>query len=737
MNRAYVVFLLLGYHNSLKFFPSFRYNSREKISSSGSNRASFHTFSSIKPVIDWNILPPQRGIEDVYQNLNSTRLELIVSSQPTTTVSVEELAAKWIDKTGSHDKDINSFSLEDALPFLIQEDCHVGLANRTVDNMNELSEDEIYITEQELQRLWLEASVLPFGKPMKDFDLEESLLLLPDEDYDIIMGGSNQADILKEIQKYDINSSEEPEIFVTEDELERLWNERAEIQWGMPSPQFDAKMALLFLDDEDDEEDDTEYISALHATTMQTDENGFWNKYDDPSDQNLRELLKRIYLDLEDTSYIRPAWKKDRHILTPDIESQRFMGDIMNSNTYMTTRIPANWDDPEAEEMSETYHSTSTMAWPGEPEVDYNDKKPAWEVLDLPIGPLYDMEDDDDDDSSSEEVETDDSNSISVKGNEIIDWSTFDFATDGTFSPDDRTKAISSSSSTGTSGSTSLEDDSSLDVESFFRSIDPSTAAVVEVGDELLEPSDSFEVEHLDSTKVPEKPEDIPFITPKEWMQNPEFANHVGVEVWGNYDPVEFAEADDRWWDEDVYLAMSMKHVMRVTDEYLNDHTIKSADIDDIKYWERKLVSSFTNEDHMKEPIPSYLTPDKDRGVEYSDDIIEMKGKKTLHPWQPPPAIMFENDTFSPNEDVMPVMKTGTVREQYNWEPTGDPADYEIDPEVLEKIRPVLRMGNFIADLKSTKNNTLIFEYHGTMRHIVGIRATLMAVAKECLPELV
>ena len=70
-------------------------------------------------------------------------------------------------------------------------------------------------------------------------------------------------------------------------------------------------------------------------------------RFPDPSDQNLREVLLRIYDDLEDTTDIRKAWKKETNILTPDIETQSFMGDIMNSNTYMTTRIPANWDDPE------------------------------------------------------------------------------------------------------------------------------------------------------------------------------------------------------------------------------------------------------------------------------------------------------------------------------------------------------------------------------------------------------
>lgn len=54
-------------------------------------------------------------------------------------------------------------------------------------------------------------------------------------------------------------------------------------------------------------------------------------------------------------------------------------------------------------------------------------------------------------------------------------------------------------------------------------------------------------------------------------------------------------------------------------------------------------------EDCEKEDIPSFLTPDADRGVKYSDELIEMKGKLTLHMAQDPPHIMYANDTFVHN----------------------------------------------------------------------------------------
>ena len=44
--------------------------------------------------------------------------------------------------------------------------------------------------------------------------------------------------------------------------MQRLWNKRAEIPWGMPAAEFNDKDALLLLDDDVDE-DDTEYVSAV------------------------------------------------------------------------------------------------------------------------------------------------------------------------------------------------------------------------------------------------------------------------------------------------------------------------------------------------------------------------------------------------------------------------------------------------------------------------------------------
>ena len=62
------------------------------------------------------------------------------------------------------------------------------------------------------------------------------------------------------------------------------------------------------------------------------------------------------------------------------------------------------------------------------------------------------------------------------------------------------------------------------------------------------------------------------------------------------------------------------------SDLYLTDHQGKSAQNDERKYWERKMNKILGGEENCDiEDIPSYLTPDADRGVTYSDEIIEMK----------------------------------------------------------------------------------------------------------------
>ena len=59
-----------------------------------------------------------------------------------------------------------------------------------------------------------------------------------------------------------------------------------------------------------------------------------------------------------------------------------------------------------------------------------------------------------------------------------------------------------------------------------------------------------------------------------------------------------------------------------------------------------------------------------------------------------------------------------------------------MDESILSKIGPVMLYANHAAELLSTRNNILVFDYKGQMRHIVGMRAAMMKICREVCPEI-
>jgi hypothetical protein len=524
-------------------------------------------------------------------------LEPLEGKNPTV-MTMEELQAKWIDMCieQSRPQDMDAFSLLNMLPLVTKEHEFVVLVNRSAEAIEKIKDatsdanSVIYVTEQELQRVWKEASLTGMGKPVDSFDAKFALLLLNDEEDNHLVGddikentglavGDNlmktAQSLLSEIEAFDTGSFEDEEgveYIITTDELKRIWNDRAEISWGMAGKEFDEKLALLQVDDDDDD-DETEYVSALYYDAEEEESLGFWNKYDQEEDSVIRDTLKNIHDDLDDMTYLRPAWKKDRHILTPDIDTQEFMGDLMWSNTYMTQRIPANWNDPEADEMSDTYHSASTMAWPGEEETDFNFQPPSWEILGLPLGKNFIGLDT----GIKEEVVP-----ALPEGNP--DWSTFDFSADEKFD-------------------SSKEDQGPLDLDNFFSNMESggaggaaSTATATKTRTDVDLNLENYQVEEeiVEATPMTRN-SDLPttisrgWMTPKHWTTRDEFHNHVGFSSWSAYPDIEFNGADDSKWEEDYWMEEAMTHVQTITDMYLTDHKGLSALNDNRKFWDRTL----------------------------------------------------------------------------------------------------------------------------------------------------
>ena len=720
-------------------------------------------------------------------NMGLSLLVLNEFSDPTI-FTEEELQAKWIDLCIDENtpEDMDNFCLSRIIPHICKDNKLVVIENKTAAILDENGgeEDTIYITEQELESLWKETYGQAFNIKNEDdgFNLLDALLVVDDEDSIQILHnnvdgssddniGSIAPPLLTEISSTgttnrkdgDAEEDADDEIIISSKELYRLWKERSNFPWG-PCNEFDEKNALLLLDTDDDDEKfvtvmegealpigleleegqnvyelENEYASAMHEVPFD-EKKAFWNKFTGKTNQHLRDTLRRIYEDLEGVETLRPAWKKNRNFLSPDIETQDFMGDIMFSNTYLTQRIPANWEDPEKEEMSDTYLSTGTMAWPGEKETNYNIKRPIWEELNLPFGPDYHPKEDGlhvgpeevqlEEDCALELHEKD--NAVEGDGgNDDLDWNNFDFLSA------DKTLY-------GTTAESSPTDDS--EVDDFFKSFeDPNQDSTSEDSAEtslLLETMQSLTPEEANKQKRELfngrdqlKRRFRSWKTPLKWLQRKEFADYVGYEEWSSYGAETFEDADDTVWDDDVYMMQSIQHVMRVTDVYLTDHLEEYRQTEEINNWERKIYELCTGETIGEQEIPKYLTPDIDRGVEYSDEIIEMKGKLSLLPKLRDPKEAFANDTFTHNEDMSFMNKIGTIREQYDWTPRTDLLPYLIEEDKLEKIEPLIRFVNHVATLKSTKDDILVFEYHGIMRHLVGIHSTMTKLAKEHYPN--
>ena len=83
-----------------------------------------------------------------------------------------------------------------------------------------------------------------------------------------------------------------------------------------------------------------------------------------------------------------------------------------------------------------------------------------------------------------------------------------------------------------------------------------------------------------------------------------------------------------QWTSNDIFTAISLNHIRRVTDLYLTDHVELNRAGAERRYWERVLQAKLANDESLlREAIPVYLTPDKDRGIEYTQEVIEMKSK--------------------------------------------------------------------------------------------------------------
>lgn len=195
------------------------------------------------------------------------------------------------------------------------------------------------------------------------------------------------------------------------------------------------------------------------------------------------------------------------------------------------------------------------------------------------------------------------------------------------------------------------------------------------------------------------------FITPKAWLYRNQYRHMVGFDVWSKASRKLFFDWDDHWLDEDVYAAFSVKALKDITDHYLTDNTRISEEMNDFKAQMRYIRAKLYNSSEtfpVKQQIPTYLAPDRDIGVEYSDEVYEMRHGKSLKKKRLPPKLAYENDTFDPATDIFVENMIGTIRESYYWKPWKN-LTHEIETEKAVRLEPVSRYINHMAKLVSTK----------------------------------
>lgn len=224
--------------------------------------------------------------------------------------------------------------------------------------------------------------------------------------------------------------------------------------------------------------------------------------------------------------------------------------------------------------------------------------------------------------------------------------------------------------------------------------------------------------------------------TPRDWLTHPDLQNHTNFQYWSTQPEVEYHAGDEMFWDEDISYGLCAAKLNSILECLSRDNLEVKHKNNELRYWERLLEGKLLSENLVNETIPPAFVPDKDRGIVYGNEMIEMKGKATLKRWQPSIDERYANDTFGYNEDFDMVNQIGSCRDQLNWWQEYDEADFEIESEVVDKIQPLLDFVGQAAILKSTKNNVLVFKYMSRMRHIIGVEGNMRQIAMECFPEM-
>jgi hypothetical protein len=281
--------------------------------------------------------------------------------------------------------------------------------------------------------------------------------------------------------------------------------------------------------------------------------------------------------------------------------------------------------------MSSAYRETGTMAWPGEPETNYNIKVPVWESIGIEVEPKYpDTKYDFDRPISffEEELQRDvekkamiaadpssnhQANSLPLASSSesVVDWENFDFSTlsEGSSAGDPSAVAVSGGGGELTHQPQAAADESLLslqpraklsDLDLFFATVDidrnvDGIYASNDFDDANAEDEENYsEIELVPGSIIPMEIDTggHGFTTPIAWLDKlkndpPNGIELVDYEVWSKYDPILFHGGDDEEWLEDRYLSQAVEHITKVLKLYLRDHDEMMEHVEDCQFIEK------------------------------------------------------------------------------------------------------------------------------------------------------
>ena len=139
---------------------------------------------------------------NITDNIDPTPSFLLESRVNYTTFTSADIRLLWEQHCSSNNlTDMSgNATLNNVLPLLFRSDAEVIVEGLPTEMCRNVSDDEIYVSEQELNRKWFKRSLEPLGKPLEQFSIEEALQLVEDEDEDemLLRAGLPKSEIVSQ-----------------------------------------------------------------------------------------------------------------------------------------------------------------------------------------------------------------------------------------------------------------------------------------------------------------------------------------------------------------------------------------------------------------------------------------------------------------------------------------------------------------------------------------------------------